>query len=58
LKREKSDQTTQNIVDQDTISSNLNLNIIRDFCYSYKQQRAEKTKRQLEKKIINRVETK
>jgi len=56
LKRERSDQAARSIADRDATPSDLDLDMIRDLCYSYKQQRAEKTKRQLEEGVISRVE--
>jgi len=57
LKKEKSDQTTLNIVDQNATPSDLNLNMLRDLYFNYKQQNAKKTKRQLKKEVISRVKT-
>ncbi len=56
LKRERSDQTTPSIADQDATSSDLDLDMLRNLCSNYKQQRAKRTKRQLEKGVISRVE--
>jgi len=56
LKRERSDQTTPSIANQDATSSDLDLNMLRDLCSNYKQQRAERTRRQLEEEVISRVE--
>ena len=56
LKGERSDQTARNIADRDATPSDLDLDMLRDLCYKYNQQRAEKTRRQLEEGVISRVE--
>jgi len=56
LKRKRSDQTAPSIADQDTTPRDLDLDMLRDLCSSYKQQRAERTRRQLEEGVISRVE--
>jgi len=52
LKRERSDQAARSIADRDATPSDLDLDMIRDLCYSYKQQRAEKTKDNLRKESL------
>jgi len=46
------------IANQDTTSRDLNLNMLCNLCFNYKQQRTKRTKRQLEKEIISRIEIK
>ncbi len=50
------DQTARSIVDCDATPSDRDLGMLRDLCHSYKLQRAEKTKRQIEEGVISRVE--
>ena len=50
------DQTARSIVDRNTTPSNPDLGMLRDLCHSYKVQRAEKMKRQLEEGVISRVQ--
>lgn len=56
MTRKENDQMMRNIVNCDTKSDDQNLDMFREIYHNHKLQRAKKTKRQLEKEIINRIE--
>lgn len=56
ITREGDHQTAQRIVDGNATLCNPDFGMLRDLCHSYKVQRADKMKRQLEEGVIIRVQ--